>query len=312
MKRGSATAGMVLGLIAIIYKFGFWILIAMIPTDNDTNEAETVDVEPAEEESEEYELISEDPLEIAEEIIGDDYIEGLEDEENVSVDIYYGDPIFSGQRGFERDIENILEQYHHLEETPDSEFYLLDDEEEISYSYEFSSESIEDINADEGIEDIKSFAATYYEREDEDEEENGDEESEDEDEDLDTETAIKEVVNDQISSDDKLDEVNFNEDEEFVLITINETEGLTTNLTRDGMHMNSLQMLEGLEGIDGVNNVDFQYTLPLFNEYGEESITQVMRLSFNEETIERIEFDNIAFDNAPNIADDYSIHPALE
>ncbi|QQK75250.1 hypothetical protein HUG15_06360 [Salicibibacter cibarius] len=120
-----------------------------------------------EDESEEYDLISNDPLDIAEEILGDDYKDGSSDDGGTSVKIDYGDPFFSGQRGFERDIENILEQYHHLDETPDSAFYLLDDNEDIVFSYEFAAEDVEEMDEDEGIDDIQSFAATYYEREEE-------------------------------------------------------------------------------------------------------------------------------------------------
>ncbi|WP_147802637.1 DUF4190 domain-containing protein [Alkalicoccus halolimnae] len=33
-KRGSATVGMVLGIVTLVYKFGFWIVIALIPTED--------------------------------------------------------------------------------------------------------------------------------------------------------------------------------------------------------------------------------------------------------------------------------------
>ncbi|SDJ20904.1 hypothetical protein [Natribacillus halophilus] len=127
--------------------------------------------EEEEGENEEGELISDDPLEIAQEILDDDYIDGSEDDGIVSTDIDYGDPFFGGsaQRGFESDIEDILEQYHHLDDTPSSEFYLLDDEGEAVYSYEFSNESVEEMDIGEGIENIQTFASTYHEQEEEEE-----------------------------------------------------------------------------------------------------------------------------------------------
>jgi hypothetical protein len=57
-KRTSATVGMILGIITLIYKFGFWIIVAFVPTDemNDTTTAfdnNTNEVVQNEEENEE-------------------------------------------------------------------------------------------------------------------------------------------------------------------------------------------------------------------------------------------------------------------
>ncbi|QQK78664.1 DUF5067 domain-containing protein [Salicibibacter cibi] len=52
-KKTSATVGMILGIITIIYKFGFWILIAMLPTDEEPDFASDEDNESEESESEE-------------------------------------------------------------------------------------------------------------------------------------------------------------------------------------------------------------------------------------------------------------------
>ncbi|TSB48174.1 hypothetical protein [Alkalicoccobacillus porphyridii] len=177
----------------------------------------------------------------------------------------------------------------------------------------------EEANAEPKDDSTEETKKEEVNEEDVTEEETTEEATEEEDnteevvEETESEPSIEERIN--AIADDAfsgVDEVSYNEDNNFVLFRVQGPDNLTINMTRKSWYIAQLDTLESLEGVEGIDTVDFNILTTLVDQYGNEKDEIAMTSSFTADTREKINFDNVLFDNLPNIADEYWHHPAME
>lgn len=98
--------------------------------------------------------------------------------------------------------------------------------------------------------------------------------------------------------------LNYNPGNNFALIKFRGSEGLTSELAVKGMYMDISNILKAIQE-DIEVNVDFNVTYLLYDTYGKESEEIVIKATFNNETIKKIDFENFDYNNIPLIADDW-------
>lgn len=124
-----------------------------------------------------------------------------------------------------------------------------------------------------------------------------------------TEEAIKEKII-KVVGEENLETFNYVPDNNFALIKFKGSENLTSKMTVEGMYMDIANILKGIqEDIDV--NVDINVTYPLQDSYGNIEEDIVIKATFNNETIKKINFDNFLSKNIPSIADEWWNHQAL-
>lgn len=110
-------------------------------------------------------------------------------------------------------------------------------------------------------------------------------------------------INDNLGTDDPNDKI--------VLVTAEAKESATQNYTRKGMWIDTIYILKDLKDEKEISEITFFYKYPLVDAYGNEKKDNVMKLQFNRETLDKINYDNLLHDNLPKIANQYWEHPAL-
>ncbi|MEK3887322.1 hypothetical protein [Bacillus sp. FSL K6-3431] len=99
---------------------------------------------------------------------------------------------------------------------------------------------------------------------------------------------------------------------DVVNIWLNADENLSVNMTRKNMWRDTFDLLEELAAINDVELYSFIWKFPLVDTKGNKTDAKVMSLDFPRETFEDIDFENVDYNNAPDIADNYFVHKALE
>ena len=117
--------------------------------------------------------------------------------------------------------------------------------------------------------------------------------------------AIVKVV-----GEENLETFNYVPDNNFALIKFKGSESLSSKMTVKGMYMDISNVLKGIQKDLNVN-VDINVTYPLQDSYGNISEDIVIKATFNNETIKKINFDNFDYNNIPSIADEWWNHQAL-
>lgn len=117
--------------------------------------------------------------------------------------------------------------------------------------------------------------------------------------------AIVKVV-----GEENLETFNYVADNNFALIKFKGSENLSSKMTVKGMYMDISNVLKGIQKDIDVN-VDINVTYPLQDSYGNISEDIVIKATFNNETIKKINFDNFDYNNIPFIADEWWNHNAL-
>ena len=117
--------------------------------------------------------------------------------------------------------------------------------------------------------------------------------------------AIVKVV-----GEENLETFNYVPDNNFALIKFKGSESLSSKMTVKGMYMYISNVLKGIQKDINVN-VDINVTYPLQDSYGNISEDIVIKATFNNETIKKINFDNFDYNNIPSIADEWWNHQAL-
>ncbi len=103
------------------------------------------------------------------------------------------------------------------------------------------------------------------------------------------------------------------EEGEYLQVTLNANENITTSLTRTGILMDTKKLFEALYGIESdVTYISIFWALPLVDAYGNVTDRNVAIVSMDKETADRVNWDNLLTDNIPIIATSYWQHPALE
>ncbi|WP_257205865.1 hypothetical protein [Bacillus sp. AFS051223] len=71
-------------------------------------------------------------------------------------------------------------------------------------------------------------------------------------------------------------------------------------------------MLKDIAKEKDISEVVFFWKFQLEDAYGNKKQENVMKVTYNRETIDKINFDNFSFKNIPTTADQYWQHPAID
>lgn len=96
-----------------------------------------------------------------------------------------------------------------------------------------------------------------------------------------------------------------------MLIKAKGKENLTNKLTVQGMFKNIFDTLNELKDIGNLS-IDFNITYPLMDKYGNTTEEIVIKASYSNETRQKLNFDNLIFNNIDTVADEWWIHAALK
>ena len=127
-----------------------------------------------------------------------------------------------------------------------------------------------------------------------------------------TQTSIEEQLQKDIEtviSEDNLELFNYVPANNYALIKFKGSENVTANMTVKGMYMDISNVLKAIQNDIDVN-VDVNVTYPLQDVYGNLSDYTVIKATFNNETIKKINFDNFDYNDIPSIADEWWNHDA--
>lgn len=129
-------------------------------------------------------------------------------------------------------------------------------------------------------------------------------------EELSGEDAIrKEIEN--VVGEENLETFNYIPDNNFSLIKFRGTENLTNNMTVEGMYLDMFNILKAIQSIIDTD-VDFNVVYPLQDKYGNVSDVIVIKATFTNNTIQKINFENALFGDIPDLADEWWNHNAVD
>ena len=123
-----------------------------------------------------------------------------------------------------------------------------------------------------------------------------------------------EVLGDKANTDeDRVDDIIFTklEGESLVTYKLNADENLTVNYTKKSILISTKDLLEELSDRDYRGHVNVMWSLPLTDQYGNESNYKVMSLDFKAGELSKINYEKFKPENLPNIADKYFEHPSF-
>lgn len=95
-------------------------------------------------------------------------------------------------------------------------------------------------------------------------------------------------------------------------IWLNANENLSTDLTKKGMRKDAIKLIEKAADISEIELFQIIWMYDFTDKFGNVSENKIMSLDFPRETIDKINFDNVDYNNAPDIADNYWEHGALK
>lgn len=123
------------------------------------------------------------------------------------------------------------------------------------------------------------------------------------------EDTIRSAIQDTISA-DNLETFNYVPDNNFSLIKFKGSENLSNNMTIKGMYLDIFDILKAIQPIIDTD-VDFNVVYPLQDKYGNVEDVIVIKATFTNKTIQKINFDNVIFENIPNLADEWWNHDVV-
>lgn len=128
-------------------------------------------------------------------------------------------------------------------------------------------------------------------------------------EELSGEDAIREAI-ENVVGEENLETFNYVPDNNFSMIKFRGTENLTNNSTVKGMYLDIFNILKEIQSIIDTD-VDFNVVYPLQDKYGNVSDEIVIKATFTNSTIQKINFENALFGNIPDLADEWWNHNAV-
>ncbi len=102
------------------------------------------------------------------------------------------------------------------------------------------------------------------------------------------------------------------ENDKIALITLSGKDNLTNNMIKKGMWKDTTDMLKDIAKEKDISEVVFFWKFELEDTYGNKKNENVMKITYNRETIDKINFDNFSFNNIPTTANQYWQHPAID
>ena len=95
-------------------------------------------------------------------------------------------------------------------------------------------------------------------------------------------------------------------------VWLNANENLSTDLTKKGMWKDTFKLIEKAADIAEIELFQIVWMYDFVDKFGNASEGKIMSLDFPRETIDKINFDNVDYNQAPDIADNYWEHGALK
>ncbi|MCP1180550.1 MULTISPECIES: hypothetical protein [Bacillus] len=100
--------------------------------------------------------------------------------------------------------------------------------------------------------------------------------------------------------------------DKIALITLSGKDNLTNNMIKKGMWKDTSDMLKDIAKEKDISEVVFFWKFELEDAYGNKKNDNVMKITYNRETLDKINFDNFSFNNIPTTATQYWQHPAID
>ncbi|EJQ01400.1 hypothetical protein [Bacillus cereus] len=100
--------------------------------------------------------------------------------------------------------------------------------------------------------------------------------------------------------------------DKIVLITAEEKDRATINLTKTGMWRDTIAILKELKNEKNISEIAFNYKYPMIDTYGNKSKDIVMKITLDRETLDKNNYDNLPRENLPIIAKQYWMHPGFK
>lgn len=111
---------------------------------------------------------------------------------------------------------------------------------------------------------------------------------------------------------DELLDFTFNEDNGTVIIKAELSENLTNNFIIKGGYMEAEDIIKALnERFGDIKTYDFWFVMNLVDKYGNESQDKVLSFDYDDNDIDKINWDNMYTDKFMELANNEWIHPAL-
>ena len=95
-------------------------------------------------------------------------------------------------------------------------------------------------------------------------------------------------------------------------VWLNANENLSTDLTKKGMWKDTVKLIEKAADIAEIELFQIVWMYDFTDKFGNASEGKIMSLDFPRETIDKINFDNVDYNRAPDIADNFWEHGALK
>jgi len=110
-------------------------------------------------------------------------------------------------------------------------------------------------------------------------------------------------VNDNLGTPDKTDKI--------IIAKLYADENLTTNMTRDGILMDSKDLFQEMFKHKEISEAVLMWNFTLVDQYGNESVDTILKIGLDRATADKINWENFDYNNFETVAQQYFIHPAL-
>ncbi|MBM7644061.1 hypothetical protein JOD45_000252 [Scopulibacillus daqui] len=110
---------------------------------------------------------------------------------------------------------------------------------------------------------------------------------------------------------DSIIEINYNDNNNFLLIKVFGKDNLSKNMIKKGMWMSISKTLKDLKDNTKFDKIAFNIVFPMQDQYGNASNNIVMKATFDRDTLDKINWENFMFENIPNVANEYWEHPSF-
>lgn len=124
------------------------------------------------------------------------------------------------------------------------------------------------------------------------------------------EDAIRKAI-EKVVGTEYLETFNYVPSNNFSLIKFRGSENFTNRMTVHGMYLDMFNILKAIQPIIDTD-VDFNVVYPLQDKYGNAEDVIVIKATFINATIQKINFDNALFQNIPDLADEWWDHNAVK
>lgn len=95
-------------------------------------------------------------------------------------------------------------------------------------------------------------------------------------------------------------------------VWINANENLTKGMMKKGIWRDTIEVVEELSDIKEIERFQIVWMLPFTDKYGKETDSKAMSADFPREVIEKIDFENVDYNNVPDISENYWEHNAIK